>query len=436
MSITKKETATEQDDSTKKASIEEATKEKVEPTGDENSVNKDSWERLMGDDLLMKSLGLTGEAPVSTPVQPQDAVVIDFVGRLAPTLEDSDGPIFQEAKDWLIVIGEKNVLPALEMGVRFMKLGETAVVWSHSKYAYGPSGRVHGDYNLPADSDVRYQITVKSILSEEKRSEPETLIQLGLAKKEIGNDAYANEWSDGMGKDRIKLLYQRAVKDMEFIVQSSEHSEEIRDQATTVMLDCLNNIAAVQMRAKEFHAAKATAVQVLSYDPDNFKGLMRAAKAALLDPASSYEEVDAAIRAAAEKSGANQTDVQRLRADFKRRKQDYDQKSKAMFSKLGKTDAKPSKEAIKNDTEVKESEEKSRKPEMDVVPNEAALDSSEKATVWWKRLPWKDTILPYGFQLLMPFVMYYYFTIAKARQEAKYGDSTTTPSFSTGAEEL
>jgi len=54
MSITKKETATEQDDSTKKASIEEATKEKVEPTGDENSVNKDSWERLMGDDLLMK----------------------------------------------------------------------------------------------------------------------------------------------------------------------------------------------------------------------------------------------------------------------------------------------------------------------------------------------------------------------------------------------
>jgi hypothetical protein len=54
MSITKKETATEQDDSTKKASIEEATKEKVEPTADENSVNKDSWERLMGDDLLMK----------------------------------------------------------------------------------------------------------------------------------------------------------------------------------------------------------------------------------------------------------------------------------------------------------------------------------------------------------------------------------------------
>ena len=85
-----------------------------------------------------------------------------------------------------------------------------------------------------------------------------------------------------------------------------------------IMLDCLNNIAACHLRAKEFHQAKEAAVKVLSFDPDNLKRLVRAAKAALLDPASSYEEVEAAI-AAAEMDHPDDSEVQKLRIELNQR---------------------------------------------------------------------------------------------------------------------
>ena len=51
-----------------------------------------------------------------TPVEATNAVVVDIVGRLANDKNDEDGPIFQDVQDWLVVIGEKDVLPALEIG--------------------------------------------------------------------------------------------------------------------------------------------------------------------------------------------------------------------------------------------------------------------------------------------------------------------------------
>jgi hypothetical protein len=350
-------------------------------------------------------------------VEAQDAVVVDIVGRFAKGKDDEDGPIFQEVHDWLVVIGEKDVLPALEMAIRFMKVGQHAAVWSHSKFAYGPSSRKHGEYELPPESSVRYEVTVKSVASSDPIvNEPSFQIKIALSKKRIGNDVYLYEWSNGYGKARAKMLYQRAADLMEYLFQTLPDDDPIRNEAIDIMLQCLNNITACHLRAKEFHQAKEAAVKVLSHDPDNLKGMIRAAKAALGDPASSYEEVEAAI-AAAETDHPDDSEVRKLRTELKQRKQAYKKMTKLMYSKPVKKEA-PSK---KDPVTVVETERElsSANGETEHVETENVAET-EPTTPWWRnnwrQWEWKTVILPYAFQILLPFLTYYATTVTKKKE--------------------
>ena len=318
------------------------------------------------------------EEPIA--IQPQDAVIVDFVGRYCPTKEDANRindndsdideqfPIFHVAKDWLLIVTEKEVVPALEMGIRFANLHETIQIWSHAKFAYGPnvqrtSNGPNSSYKLPANANVCYTVTIKGIVPEAERHDAAFQIRASRAKKNIGNDVYQNEWyapekeqSAQTNNDNsihfnnhntsIKAiqLYKRAASNLEFLVveqpdnknNNDDSKKELRAEALSILLDCLNNIVAVHMRAKRYHQAKEAAVQVLQFDGTNTKALLRAAKASLLDPASSYEEVQAAIDAAQEHASDESTmaEVRKLKADLKRRKQEYKRKSKEMFAKM------------------------------------------------------------------------------------------------------
>jgi tetratricopeptide (TPR) repeat protein len=425
-----------------------------------------------------------------TAVQASDAVVVDFVGRLAADKNDENGPIFHQAKDWLVVVGEKDVLPVLEMGIRFMQVGQRAVVWSHSKYAYGPSSRKHGDYELPPDSCVRYEVTVKSVFSSDPIvNDPLFQIKIALSKKRIGNDIYANEWSDGYGKQRAKLLYKRAGDMMEYLVQTlqkkddeNDNNENDKDKATRkeafeIMLDCQNNIAACHLRAKEFHQAKEAAVKVLGHDPDNLKGLIRAARAALLDPASSFEEVEAAI-AAAEMDHPKDPEVRKLRIELKQRMDAYRKKTKEMFSKSGKNRSTNTSTNTSTSTSTSTStttttatatatattlaskneqtmaalvaaEEQELQSTTGGATKQAEADTDidieTPPTPWWRKnwrqWEWKNIILPYSFQLLLPFFMYYAFTVMKKKealilQSMQQEQEATTTMMSTPLDEF
>ncbi|KAL7570195.1 hypothetical protein ACA910_020027 [Epithemia clementina (nom. ined.)] len=461
------------------------------------------WKELMGKDLMMKSLVPSSETP-ALGIQHQDLVLIDFVGRQAASPDDTDGPIFQEAENWWVVVGDKDVVPGLEMGIRFGHVGETIAVWSHSKFAYGISTRRHynvsnnnkdGDtasnisgeqggagtpssslnyYELPPQSNVRYEVTIKQLVSTQERTENSFhwILTAAESKKNIGNDAYAYEWSNGQGKSRIKYIYEKAAKELQFVVDSmngendddgakastkdkaGEEAKEndskttspsspsspendenddpgkpkddqkllLREKTSSMLVDCLNNIVAVHLRAKEYHAAKEAAVKVLQRDPDNFKGLIRAAKAALLDPASSYEEVNAAIKAAAEKAtGVQESDLAALRMDFQRRKHAYEQKSREMYSKAlggpGKRDSVPDQSMLPTtddsngsaiataDTSDKNASVSPKTPgSTETVPD---LGNGEKSFSWSDLSTWPwSSILAYIFQLALPFVMW------------------------------
>lgn len=276
---------------------------------------------------------------------------------------DATKKTFQQAKSWLVVVGDGDVLPALEMGIRFMETGQTALIWSHSKYAMGPGTRTYSDGAargcggkrqtpavVPPRSSVAYKVKVIQKVMDTSRLNPYFTLQKAETKKKIANDTYQHEWCPQptspddpdcqQAMARAIRLYTKAAKEMENLLDGHyfkqvEEDHPQRKQAEKILLDSLNNITAVYLRQKEYSKAKQSAVNVLTVDPNNIKALLRAAKAALLDPASSYEEVDAALKAAGAeityKNPEEEKDLKLLKAKFKKHQEQYKKRTKAMF---------------------------------------------------------------------------------------------------------
>lgn len=368
-------------------------------------------------------------------------VQIRLVGRLAPTRSDAenhnatDAPVFQQADCCWLQVGARDVVPAVEMAVRFMRVGETAVVWTHSKYAYGLAGRRHRQrpsnsdngnddtfFELPAESNVAYEITVLRRVP--NMDTVAQVIALATARKEQANDMYANEWAKGAGKSRVKLAYERIVKDMDALLVNSQHDDQfttdLQEAAQALRIDALNNITAVLLRCKEYHDAKAAAVKVLELEPNNYKALIRAAKAALMDPSSEFHEVEMALQAAAAQSvdGTSvRDDIAKLQQDFVRRKQAYDMASKQMFKTAfdGNKKADSNDDGNRDDVDSKTTAATADKSIPAAETKEAPASNGEATTttttatkepINWRYLLWQY-ILPYGFQLILPFLMWH-----------------------------
>lgn len=358
-----------------------------------------------------------------------DALSIEFEARQASSLDEEDGPIFQEVKDWLVVVGDKDVIPVLEMGLRFMHEGETSLVYGHSKYAYGPLGRKQGEYVLPPDSNIVYRVKINKLVRDgEERFSPEFQLEVAANRKKIGNDCYQFEWSDGYGKGRALQLYNKAAKEMTNLLTEST-DEAIQEQAMAILVDCLNNIAAVYMKAKEYGKAKEAATQVILRDSNNMKALLRAARAALYDPAGSFEESEAAI-AAAEQVNPDDKDLGKLKAELSRKKKEYKKKSKAMFSKMNKavksesvsTGESPASEtkhsnhrpgtSVAGKADLKSVDEPSAEQTATATNEFSSNEVDEAEEGSWKKY------LPYLFQIVMPFIMYYFFSLMKQQAES------------------
>jgi len=335
----------------------------IEAIEDERSSvpGSDDWKSLMGEDLVMKVIKSDRPRNNKDPasIQPNDAVMIDFVARIADDRSSEDGPVIQEVKDWFIVVGEGDVLPALELAIRFMDSGSTVRVWSHSKYAFSSGTRKHEETQLASNTNVMFEVTVSQIIADTSGLNPYFTIQKAVSRKTIANDAYKHEWCPPPNTDqdpscdaamaRALRLYKKVAQEMETLLGGTyfkqvEENHPQRLQATQIMLDSLNNTVAVYLRQMQYHEAKQSAVEVLKQDPKNIKALLRAAKAALLDPASTMEEVQAALSAADSeityKQPQEEKELKRLKAQYKQKQQEYKKKTKEMFgNKLNKKES-------------------------------------------------------------------------------------------------
>ena len=62
--------------------------------------------------IPIKVIGSSGE---SKDIEPREAVLVTFEGRIAENRSIVDGTLFQKVESWLIVVGESDVVSALDM---------------------------------------------------------------------------------------------------------------------------------------------------------------------------------------------------------------------------------------------------------------------------------------------------------------------------------
>ena len=288
---------------------------------------------------------------------------------------------------------------------------------SHSKFALGNgtrntitenSSNTIGSGVVPPKSNVMYEVTVTQKVMDTSRLNPYFSIQKALTKKQIANDVYQNEWCRPPESDkdancdysmkRAIRLYTNAAKDMEALLQGTyfqqvaEKDHPQKHESRQILLDSLNNIVAVHLRQKEYHKAKISAVEVLKIDPNNIKALLRAAKAALMDPASTMEEVSAAIKAAESSvstcsgnKSMNEKELKRLKIKLKKKQVDYKEKSKQMFG--NKLRSIPS------------------VSEQDTKPQLARTATSPKKEERSDSLFWKDQLYSILMQTIIPLIV-------------------------------
>lgn len=66
----------------------------------------------------------------SKDIEPKEAVLVSFEGRMADDRSMTNGPLFQKADSWLVIVGDSDVVPALDM-VRIMKDASFTIAFDH-----------------------------------------------------------------------------------------------------------------------------------------------------------------------------------------------------------------------------------------------------------------------------------------------------------------
>ena len=345
-----------------------------------------------------------------TDAEHGDAIVISYKGYSLEEEEYNDPSLFflqeknrtkkvpfVDCQNQIIILGDGDITPGLELGCRFLKRNQSAWIRCHSKYGYSASTRratTNTTKNVTPFTSLAYHVYIQMIIpaSDTLFSSPDFQIIISHSKKQIGNDVYVNEWDDengnnggsgrlkslklyGNGADRmINLLKEIRDKKENNINDEKQNDDDgdkkVEAKALPVLLDCLNNISAVHYKSKDYGLAKEAATAVLQWDVTNQKALCRAAKSALLDPAGSFEESEMAILAA-EKLYPNESQVQSLRKFLIQKKKQHKEREKAMYGgKIKNISSKNNPSVVNNNT--------STTNVIDKATHTGTISSSEK----------------------------------------------------------
>ncbi|XP_037538814.1 FKBP prolyl isomerase 16 [Nematolebias whitei] len=237
----------------------------------------EDWENITEDQLLRKKVLEAGDPQVPHPSWGTEVTV-----RMQGVLEDRT--VVEKDCNLVFVIGERDVIQALEECVMSMQKGEIALLLADSQYAYELLGR---EPDIPAWAPLLYQL---QLLDVREKPDPLTLpiadrIRIGNQKRERGNFHYQREEYSLAAKAYCVALEVLTTcgTDGGYVGVGAE-KEEVREYR----VKCLNNLATAQLKLEQFDEALHTSRDVLTLEPNNVKALFRTGK--LLSDKGEYKE--------------------------------------------------------------------------------------------------------------------------------------------------
>jgi tetratricopeptide (TPR) repeat protein len=195
----------------------------------------------------------------------------------------TSGEILFTQNEFWSKIGDGDVCPGLELGLRSLRLMATADIECEARFAFGSPGRpdaVEGDVLLPPDTPVSFEVTMLELGSSAVVGNMGCSDRLEEAQKKrtIGNHCFLYQ-----DYERASKCYGASLKAVDGILSSDEADTPaaVREDVLRLMLDCGNNLAAAYLKLANYPKAEAASVAVLQIDPSNVKALYRGGVAAM-----------------------------------------------------------------------------------------------------------------------------------------------------------
>ena len=233
-----------------------------------------------------------------------------------------------------VQIGENDVIPGLELGLRYAHIGDKFKIRVSNRFAYGPKGRSNStpnnnnnndnDDSIPPDSNLEYDVIIHNIIF---NPEEYNIIEAITLRKECGN-----RWFSYNDFIKAAHAYSKGVKIAE--ANLTDENDSNHDIIQALYVACLNNLAACHLSAAQFSKAKEICIRVLELEPNNIKALLRAARTSLA--LHDYEECDLCLQLVLKLEPNNQQALIEIKK-LKKAKYDYKISANNMAMKMAKS---------------------------------------------------------------------------------------------------
>lgn len=171
------------------------------------------------------------------------------------------------------VIGDEELASGVELGIRKMKKGETAILKIQPQYGFGASGS--DQFKVPADAAFEAEVVLvdfkNPMSSYEATNTEESLVQV-RALKEVGNGKFKAKRHAAAAK-----RYASAIKFIDDI--DEEDASEVQKTEISEMYVSLHlNHAACLLKMERFAEVRKECDKVLKKDASNVKATFRTAQ--------------------------------------------------------------------------------------------------------------------------------------------------------------
>jgi len=267
---------------------------------------------ISGDGGILKKLIKEG----SGDVPPKGSnVQVHYVGTF------TDGSKFDSSRDrgkeFSFRLGNGQVIKGWDQGVATMKKGELSILTCRYDYAYGEEG---SPPNIPAKATLNFEVELFGWDDPEPENTPDR-IKAATKKKEEGNALFKDsKFQEAAAK------YNAAI---EYFKNSWGLNDEEKKEVDSVKLPCLLNLAACQIKTKDYYECVLSCSKALDIDNKNVKALYRRGQAQSLS--GEYEKAKEDLTEALQLAPKNKE----IRQEFDQLKSNinsYKQKQKQMFS--------------------------------------------------------------------------------------------------------
>jgi len=216
---------------------------------------------LTGDGGVFKSIIKEG---TGSQIPAKAKAKVHYVGTFL------DGKQFDSSRTrgdpFTFPLGAGHVIKAWDLAVATMKQGELAMLTCRYDYAYGEQG----SGSIPPNATLIFEVELLGWDDPEPDTAAEK-IKAAAKKKELGNQFF----KEGKFEEAAKT-YTEAL---EFFKNAWGFGDEEKKQADEIKLPCFLNLAAAQLRTKEYSECVLNCHKSLDIDAANVKALFRRGQA-------------------------------------------------------------------------------------------------------------------------------------------------------------